>query len=307
MTNATFMAIVFAGTAAGAFLAPPALEVVLAAEAQAQETMRSEIAYGVYDPQGTFSKTDSISIEHVYVPWLDADLLSLRDVDNYARQRNRSLQVTLEPRSWSPGWDTRPDQLRDDILGGRYDDTIDAACTALGSLESRVTVRWGHEMEDSIEHFPWSGWAPQDYIAAYRYFVDRCRAVAPDLRFMWAPRGSPNLRDYYPGDEYVDAIGLTVLGLQKYDIATRGSSATFAEILRPGYDLVAGYGKPVAVAELGFSGDAAYEKAWREGIRQAHEGFPLVEAMIYFNSVDPNPWPEDLGNPDWRVESDLFE
>ena len=306
MTNATLMAVMFAGVAAGSLLAP-APEVFTVPGAQAQEALGTEIAYGVYDPPGTFSDVGSISIEHAYVPWLDADLLSLRDVDNYARQRNRSLQITLEPRSWSPGWDIRPDELRDGILGGRYDETIDAASTALGSLESDVTVRWGHEMEDSIEHFPWSGWEPQDFIAAYRYFVDRCRALAPDVRFMWAPRGSANLRDYYPGDEYVDAIGLTVLGLQQYDVATRGRPATLADILRPAYDLVADYGKPVVIAELGFSGDADYEATWRQEIRTVHERFPLLKAMVHFNSVDPNEWPEPFGRPDWRTEADLFE
>jgi len=113
----------FAGVAAGSLLAP-APEVFTVTGAQAQEALGTEIAYGVYDPPGSFSGAYSLSFEHGYFPWLAADLLPLRDVDNYARQRNPSLQIKLETHSRSPGRYTRPEQLLDNNLSGLYAETI---------------------------------------------------------------------------------------------------------------------------------------------------------------------------------------
>ena len=74
------------------------------------------------------------------------------------------------------------------------------------------------------------------------------------LKFMWSPKGLPGLEKYYPGDTYVDFIGLSVFGLQPYDRDNFGHDRDFAAALKPGYDLVAKFNKPICVAELGYVG-----------------------------------------------------
>ncbi|MGO7845417.1 glycosyl hydrolase family 5, partial [Rhizobium johnstonii] len=75
---------------------------------------------------------------------------------------------------------------------------------------------------------------------------------APGTELMWSPKGEPGLQAYYPGDDYVDLVGLSVLGLQRYDELAYNGHRTFSEELKQGYDLVAGYGKPIWVEELGY-------------------------------------------------------
>lgn len=59
---------------------------------------------------------------------------------------------------------------------------------------------WFHY--NSIKH-------PQDFIGAWRQFVSTFRSVSNRFRFDWCPSGGTgHVEDAYPGDDYVDIIGL---------------------------------------------------------------------------------------------------
>ena len=90
-------------------------------------------------------------------------------------------------------------------------------------------------------HYPWAQWQPAQYISAYRHFVDRCRVSSPKSQFVWSPRGEENLEGFYPGDEYVDDIGLSVFGYQEYEIAISGRTVNIASLVRSTYDRVKRY------------------------------------------------------------------
>lgn len=275
--------------------------------AQSGQNPPGKLPFGVYDPHGIFTDVKGVSIEHIYIPWQDVDLNSLHTANQYALDRGRDLLITVEPWSWSRDWNTTSAQLQLGIVSGSYDGTIKNVCTTVGSLKSKVTIRWAHEMDLANDRFPWSKWNPADYVLAYRHFADQCRKYAPNARYMWSPRGTGALQDYYPGDEYVDVIGLSVFGLQQYDIDHLGHAGTFAESLRQGYDLVVGYGKPIEVAELGFRGDGPYMDKWRHDMLAVGAEFPALTAVIYFNEVETFAWPAPYWYPDWKVGADLLD
>ncbi|WP_051661005.1 glycosyl hydrolase [Bosea sp. 117] len=262
-------------------------------------------AFGAYDPNGTLGDDPNVRVEHVYIPWLNADLTSLKRADQYAQARDRDLLITIEPWSWVPGTNPSSQKLLAGILAGAYDGTIRDVCTACAGLDSDVTIRWGHEMDLANGRYLWSNWAPADYAKAYRHFVKLCRKYAPSAHFMWSPRGEPSLAAYYPGSDYVDVIGLSVFDLQQYDVDHFGRARTLAENLRPSYDRVTPYGKPIVVAELGYEGDAAFEARWHADMLAVGPEFPGLTAVVYFNEVEPYPWPEPYGRPDWRLQNNL--
>jgi beta-mannanase len=259
------------------------------------------VPLGVYDPHGDFRDYPSVKIEHLFMPWEDVDLTALYKADAYALERGRALLITIEPWSWSEDSRLTSIQLRDAVLGGRYDETIKSISKVIRELKSPVTIRWGQEMEDASGRFTWSGWKPADYIAAYRRFRDISRAIAIQANYMWSPKGNSNLADYYPGGAYVDEIGLSVFGFQKYDVGRFGRSRTFGETLKPGYDLVVGYRKPVVVAELGYDGDEHYVANWAGSVTKPDGRFSRLAAVVYFDDREGYPWPEGYGLPDWRV------
>jgi endoglucanase len=154
--------------------------------------------------------------------------------------------------------------------------------------------------------YPWSHWEPAEYIDAYRHFVKTCRQVASNVKFMWSPRGEPNLQDYYPGSDYVDTIGLTIFGYQKYEVAIYGKGLTLAEHLKGPYNLVVDYGKDLYITEYGCHGDNAYLRRCMDEAKISPTTFPKIAGVIYFNEIDPHAWPNNHGSPDWRVLSRLF-
>jgi len=254
--------------------------------------------FGVYDPEGSFGADSAVSIEHVFLPWEGVDLETLRAADAYARQRNRSLLVTIEPWVWGAPYTA--EVLRADILAGRHDATMRRVCDVLGTLDSPVTVRWAQEMDNRNGHFPWAMWQSADHITAYRRMVGVCREAAEGLRYMWSPAGEEGMQTYYPGDDVVDVIGLSVFAAQDFQRAQTGSQQGFAEVLGPRYDRAAGFGKPIIVAELGFVGDQAFLDDWYTTIRQPDDRFSALQAVVYFNRQEVWPWPNDFGLPDWR-------
>lgn len=259
------------------------------------------IPFGAYDPHGDFTKTTGLSFEHLFLPWLDVDLATLPIADAYARARGRALLITIEPWSWALDKRVSPDRLRQELLTGKYDPIIESVTKAVNELTSDVTLRFAHEMEDLTGRFPWSGWNARDYITAYRRFVDLGRRFAPRAKHMWSPLGFPNLTAYYPGDNYADSIGLTVFGLQQFDIDNFGRNRTFGEILKPAYDLVVRYNKPIVVAEVGYVGDQDYVNDWAASVNRLDARFPGLTGVVYFNDREVHPWPAPYGLPDWRV------
>ena len=257
--------------------------------------------FGVYDPSGDFGDANDVTIEHVFLPWEDVAVASLTDADDYAFARRRALLVTLEPWTWNKSERNTPEALRQGIADGTYDTNVTTICSVLGQMKSPVTLRWGHEMDAPGSRFIWANWQPRDFIGAYRHVVDLCRPQAPNVRFMWSPIGSDALQSYYPGDAYVDLVGLSVFGLQAWDKAKFNRDRTFTEILTPKYASAKAFGKPIVVAELGFSGSADYVDNWQNEVRQTAKTFPDLVGVVYFNFPEVYPWPDGFGKPDWRI------
>ncbi len=270
--------------------------------AQPAASPAAALKLGIYDPDGAFGDAPRVEIEHIFMPWEDVDIGSIEAADRYAHDRGRALLVTVEPWSWSPERPTEPTELRDAILSGRNDGGIRDLCSAFATLQSPVTVRWGHEMDLKNGRYPWSDWRPSDYVAAYRHFVDLCREQVPDLAFMWSPRGEFDLRLFYPGDDYVDSIGLSVFGYQAYDMVANGRERDLTALLKPSYDRAAKFNKPIYISEFGCSGDAAYVEHCNDFSAATMKQFPLLDGVVYYSAVEPGEWPEVYGKPDWRIQ-----
>jgi len=274
---------------------------VLASGTAALAAPPGDLPFGAYDPPGEFSEDPGLAIEHLFLPWEDVFLGSLFEADLYALERDRDVLVTIEPWTWTRDARNTPEYLINGIRTGLYDPNMRAICDVLNDFESPVTVRWAQEMEDESGQFIWSNWEPTIYVDAFRRVIDTCKSVAPDITVMWSPLGFEGLEDYYPGDDYVDVIGLSVFGLQSWETTVLGEPQSFTDIFGPRYGRVAPFDKPVIVAELGYVGDADYVEQWENSVRQDYPEYPLLEGVVYFNQEEVYPWPDGFGLPDWKT------
>lgn len=134
-----------------------------------------------------------------------------------------------------------------------------------------IYVRTGWEFNGGW--FPWTvhNGRGDDFIAAFRQFVTTFRSVSPRFRFDWCPvwgdqvRGNDGkpapLGDFYPGDDYVDVIGLDVYDETQYTkIADPKKRWQF--YLRRGHglnwhrDFALKHGKPMSFPEWGVGASA---------------------------------------------------
>jgi beta-mannanase len=254
---------------------------------------------GAYDPWQSYADLP-LGVEEWYLRQNEPELLGAALA--HARDHRTPL-VTVEPwpraRRWAP--------VLEWVADGRMDDDVRRLARVIQASQPQVVLlRWGHEM-DLSGLYPWSANDPGLYRQAYRHVVDVFRAEgATNVRWVWSPAGEVGSRAFYPGEDVVDYVGLTVLCDREWDwefgFPRRRS---MAELLQPRYAEVAHLGKPVLLAELGVSGTPDEQADWLDRGMQALDQFPLVRGAVYFNDRNA-PNNRRPTQPDWRLPAEAL-
>jgi endoglucanase len=289
---------VVAATAAAVHLFPHSAE-TQSTRVAPLDLPTSGVIIGAYDPWAQYTDVP-FGLEHWFIRQDEPALL----VGALAHARNqRTVLVTIEP---FPARRQRTPVL-DEIVAGKTDGQLRRIGQIIRDNQPQVVlVRWGHEM-DLSGLYPWSANDPELYRAAFRHVASILREEgATNARLVWSPLASGDETGaFYPGDDVVDYVGLTVLGDESWDSGWGLSPQSFRELIAPKYARVAAFGKPVVTAELGVSGTPERQAAWLARVLPDLVDFPLVRAVSYFN--DKNPPVNRLPvQPDWRLEPSLF-
>jgi cellulose synthase (UDP-forming) len=257
------------------------------------------VAFGAYDPSRELTNA-TLDFDHWYVrDDRPADFRSAL----LASSNRRSALVTIEP---APSEDSRTAVLQEVVDGRRDGELRRLAAVARDSQPQVVFVRWAQEMDLDLL-YPWSIGDPEGYRAAFRHVVAIFRAEgAANVRWVWSPSGNVGSLDYYPGDDVVDYVGLTILGDARWDESFGHAPQSFSELLRDRYSVVKVIGKPIFIAELGVSGIATRQSAWLADASKSLSEFPLVRAVIYFDARNASN-NFQLIQPDWRVAPDTLQ
>lgn len=190
------------------------------------------------------------------------------------------------------------------IAAGAYDFYIDAWATEAARFGLPIMIRLGHEMNDPYRY----PWGPQnnstaEFIAAWRHVVDRFRAAgANNVLWVWSPHLAYKwMEHYYPGDAYVDWIATGALNYGT--VAHWAGWYSFAEIFGEHYPLLAGFGKPLMIAEFGSLAAGGDRLQWyREALDSLPSRYPEVKALLFFDvAADRTVTMQQL---DWSVRRD---
>jgi endoglucanase len=263
---------------------------------------------GIYEQGGGCDDCHAFRVEMFFVDWTEYDRAHLRAEMTRAVAANRWPMVTVEP--W-PHQRTvaQSNSLFGDIVSGKYDHEIASFCEDLNAINSPMFIRWGHEMENVNGRYPWAQRDVVGYVTAYRYFVDRCRALlAHQCFFVWSPVGRQELFRYWPGPDYVDHIGVSIYGFPEYDLRNLGKVRSFADIFSETYQRVSLFDKPIIIAELGVTGGDRHQRYWMYRAFRNFNRYPRLQIAVYYNGKDsPLAWGKDYPVPDWRISPSVFK
>lgn len=96
---------------------------------------------------------------------------------------------------------------------GDYDEVIKKYSDWAKSIDRPIYLRIGYEFDG-----PHNELEPEEYVRAYRHIVDLMRARGVEnIAFVWHSYASPPFKDHplsawYPGDDYVDWVAISVFG-----------------------------------------------------------------------------------------------
>lgn len=207
--------------------------------------------------------------------WLDGNLDSIQLVGGYASWADwsnspswiaKQVAGTNVDVHWSIGLIPWGASL-ESAAAGNYDDkylALAKSMVASNAGDDKIYIRLGWEMNGN-GWFPWSAKGHEAaYVGAWHQFVDIFRSVSDKFVFEWTPNAGDlgmNPEKVYPGDKYVDVVGLDFYYNTQWD--PKDPVAAFNWYVNQAYglqwqqDFASAHGKETAIGEWGVNSDTA--------------------------------------------------
>jgi mannan endo-1,4-beta-mannosidase len=190
-----------------------------------------------------------------------------------------------------------------DIANGSQDTYIRRFARGLAKFHGTVYIRYAHEMNGFW--YPWS-WDARDYRRAFRRIVRLFREERADnAKFVWSVNPNlydtpstwmRNLRLYWPGKKYVDALGETMInfgGNKLYPVTA------FASRLRAAHEA---FHKPVLITEANTQYGGRVR--WLIDLRRMLRRMPWITAVVWSQLPSRGAMHMTAGNLHWDVQRD---
>ena len=232
-------------------------------------------------------------------------------------EHGKVLQLSLQPNS------AKRSNIMYEILQGTWDDVLDLYIQKIQEFGHPVMIRLMNEMNGDWCVYSGINYSndPLIYKEAYRYIYHRFEdAGVNNVLWVWNPNGKSyppvdwnHTLMYYPGDEYVDIVGLTAFNTGTYYSSVGETWQDFTTLYEQLYDqycewfehplMFTGF----SCAELG--GD---KRAWTEDMFQKIGEYDRAKVLVWWDSVDYDL--RDPKNPiisrDYRIRGenvDIFD
>ena len=208
--------------------------------------------------------------------------------------------VTWEPWVWTDGVEQARFSLAT-FTRGDHDAYLTQWADALAAWDRPVMIRFAHEMNGSW--YPWAagvnGNSAEQYVAAWRHVHDLFAARGADeVQWVWAPNvvypGSTALTSLYPGDAYVDVVGVdgynwgTSRSWETWKSPEQVFGATLAELR------AVAPGKPLLISETASTELGGDKAAWVTDLFAWASAQPDLTGVIWF---------DENKETDWRISS----
>jgi beta-mannanase len=214
--------------------------------------------------------------------------------------RGAEPMVTWEP--WRDGrlGPNQPEFSLSRFLDGRFDPLLRHFAESVRDWGHPVLLRFAPEMNGY-----WNSWSPgvngnsaREFVAVWRHVHDLFAAAgARNVEWVWSPNvsfpHSTPLRVLYPGDAYVDWVGVDGYNWGKSRAGTQWAS--FASIFGPTLRSISRLTtKPIVLTEVGSTEVGGKKSAWiRDFLSQLGRN-PSIVGFVWFQYDKET---------DWRIDS----
>ena len=215
------------------------------------------------------------------VAWFDNwyGPISTNKLDILAKNMSATPFITWQPKDIS---------LRE-IAAGKHDAYIESYLDEVThhAKGMDVLIRFAHEMEMRPKYrdswYSWQNEGPEAYIAAWRHVVSIGRKINPNIFWVWSPNRSDKYSEpFYPGDEHVDYVGITLNLRDHYEFHYE----TFREFYeKEGIRKhLESYGKMIIITEVAYSSEDKEEKThYLRSIFDHYLDDPAIAGIVFFN------------------------
>lgn len=219
-----------------------------------------------------------------------------------ASSRGAMPLITWEPWDWDGSEKNQPRYSLRRILSGAHDAYIMSWARGAAAWGRRFYLRFAPEMNGD-----WRPWSPgvngntaRQYVEVWRKLHSMFRrAGATNVRWVWCPivhyAGSTPFEKVFPGDSYVDWIGLD--GYNWGSLHPWSGWQSAGEIFSCSYRMAARLSsKPIMIPEVASTELGGNKARWIERalLEEIPSRFPRVKAIVWFDADKET---------DWRVNS----
>ena len=208
-----------------------------------------------------------------------------------AKKEDRMVELTLQTVEQTPG----KGNMVYDVLDGKYDTYLKNYAREVVQYGEPILFRLGNEMNGdwcvySSHH---TSKDTEVFKAFYRYVYQIFKdAGADNVIWVWNPNGKafPDFKwndelCYYPGDEYVDVIGMT-----SYNTGTYYEGENWMEFDQM-YDslyqkYIDRYEKPLMITEFSSSSVGGDKEAWVARMFQHIDKYERIKVAVWWDGCD---------------------
>ena len=232
--------------------------------------------------------------------------------------------IRMMPRSDWDGYKQDPNYSMQNIIDGKYDLELHQYARDAKGYGSPLLIEFGTEVNG--DWFPWNGAyngggqkdgygdpekpdGSERFVAAYRHIIDIFRKEQADnvtwfyhVNATTYPEDYWNrMKAYYPGDEYIDWIGVSVYGPQTPSDGWK----TFTDVMDDNYRELEEItpNKPIALVEFGTidPGEGHSKAEWIDNALTSitSNRYPRIKAISYWHSK----WENDGVVSNMRLDS----
>jgi beta-mannanase len=221
-----------------------------------------------------------------------------------------AAELTWEPWDSSNGSANQPTYKLTNITRGDFDTYIHQFAHDAAASHQRLYLRFAHEMDGYW--YPWGtapgnqytppnplGNTPQDYVNAWRHVHDIfVQEGATNVAWVWAPNldytgGAPFAQDY-PGDAYVDYLGLS--GYNRGTTQQWFTWESFDQLYSSSYAMLTAItSKPIIISEIASVEQGGDKAQWiTQGfLTTIPQSYPQIRGIVWDDSPPGSQWTVD--------------